>query len=207
MTSLKYGLVTLSICAIALGCAPTRMPEQEGEKVPLSRVIPLITTQYQGVRSLQAQVTVKLEVQEEFYLLHGLFLYENPASLRLQLAANLGPTLGEVIYADGLLTILVPSEERLYQGWLQETGPEEGTPSLAMSFQDYLDAEHGRFPTRLYGEAEGAGLRFELRLREPKINVPVPAGAFIPRTVGWEIRPLADLKELLYYTSRGERQR
>jgi hypothetical protein len=206
MKSLRHVLIALTIFAMALGCAPKRMPEEAGEEVFLPQVVPLIITKYQGVRSLQAQVTVKLQVQDEFYLLHGLFLYENPASLRLQLAPNLGPTVGEMIYTDGLLTILVPSEERLYQGWLQDTGPEEEALALTMSFQDYVDAEHGRFPTRVFGETEGGELRFELRLKVPKVDAPVPAGAFVPHTLGWEQRPLADLKELLYYAGGGEKR-
>jgi hypothetical protein len=203
MTSLKYALLILGICAMALGCAPKRMPEEEGDRVPLSRVIPVIATKYQGVRSLQAQVTAKLEVQQELYLLQGLFLYENPSSLRLQLAISLGPTVGEVIYTDGLLMILVPSEGKLYQGRLQETREGEEDLLLTMSFQAYQDTEHGSFPLRVYGEIKGAGLRFELRLKEPKVNTPLPAGAFVPRVGGWEVHPLADLKELLY-ASRGE---
>jgi hypothetical protein len=183
------------------------MPEEAREKVPLSQVIPLITTQYQGARTLQAHVSLKLEVQDEFYLLQGFFLYENPASLRLQLAANLGPTVGEMIYTDGFLMILVPSAERIYQGRLQETRPEEEVLSLIMSFQDYLDTEHGRFPARLYGETEGGVFRFELRLKEPKIDEPLPSGAFVPHTAGWEVHPLSDLKELLSYVRRGEKQR
>jgi hypothetical protein len=103
--------------------------------------------------------------------------------------------------------ILVPSAERIYQGRLQETMPEEEVLSLVMSFQDYLDTEHGRFPTRLYGETEDGVSRFELRLKEPKIDEPLPSGAFVPRTAGWEVHPLSDLKELLSYVRRGEKQR
>jgi hypothetical protein len=197
MRSLKYALISLGICTLVLGCAPKRIPKGAGAKVPLSQVLPVIAMQYRGVRSLQAQVTVKLEVRQEFYLLHGVFLYENPSSLRLQLASSLGPTLGEVIYVDGLLMILVPSEGRLYQDRLQAIGPEEEALSFSMSFQDYEDTEDGRFPLRLHGEAEGAGLRFELRLKEPKVNCALPAAAFAPSTAGWEVHPLADLKELL----------
>src|SRR4030042_3164181 len=98
---------------MVLGCAPKRMPEEKGEGVPLSQVLPVIATKYQGVRSLQAQITAKLEVQQELYLLHGILLYENPSSLRLQLAITPGPTAGEVIYTDGLLMILVPSAGKL----------------------------------------------------------------------------------------------
>ena len=207
MKSLKYGVIVLSICAMALGCVPQRMPEEAREKVPLSQVIPLITTQYQGARTLQAHVSLKLEVQDEFYLLQGFFLYENPASLRLQLATNLGPTVGEMIYTDGFLMILVPSAERIYQGRLQETRQEEEVLSLVMSFQDYMDTEQGRFPARLYGETEGGVFRFELRLKEPKIDEPLPSGAFVPHTAGWEVHPLSDLKELLSYVRSGEKQR
>jgi hypothetical protein len=199
MRSLKYALISLGICTLVLGCAPQRIPKEAGEKVPLSQVLPVIAMQYRGVRSLQAQVTVKLEVRQEFYLLHGVFFYGNPSSLRLQLASSLGPTLGEVIYVDGLLMIFVPSEGRLYQGRLPATTAEEEvlSLSLSMSFQDYQDAGDGSVPLHVYGEAEGAGLRFELRLKEPKVNVALPAAAFAPSTAGWEVHPLADLKELL----------
>jgi hypothetical protein len=198
MSFLKYTLIILGICAMVLGCAPKRMPEEKGERVPLSQVLPVIATKYQGVRSLQAQVTAKLEVQQEVYLLQGILLYENPSSLRLQLAMRLGPTAGEVIYRDGLLMILVPSEGKLYQGRLQETREGEEALVLTMSFQDYQDTEHGSVPLRVCGETHDAGLRFELRLKDLKVNAPLPAGAFAPRTGGWEVHPLADLKELLY---------
>jgi hypothetical protein len=107
-----------------------------------------------------------------------------------------------MIYTDGLLTILVPSEEKLFQGRLEETWLKDEDLSLTMSFQDYLNAERGPFPTYVYGEVEDQGFRFELKLMEPKVDVPLPAGAFIPRNLGWEEHPLADLKELL--TRRGE---
>jgi outer membrane lipoprotein-sorting protein len=203
MSSLKYALIILSICAMVLGCATKRMPEEKGEGVSLSQVLPVIATKYQGVRSLQAQVTAKLEVQQELYLMHGIILYENPSSLRLQLAMSLGPTAGEVIYTDGLLMILVPSEGTLYRGRLQETRDGEEAVLLTVSFQDFQDTEHGSVPLRIYGETRDGGLRFELRLKDIKVNTPLPAGAFAPRTGGWEVHPLADLKELLY-ASRGE---
>jgi hypothetical protein len=204
MSTLRNGLIVLSICALilGLGCAPKRIPMPEGEKIPLSQVLSVIAMKYQGVRSLRAQVTVKLEVQDESYLLQGFFLYENPASLRLQLATSLGPTIGEMIYTDGLLTILVPSEEKLFQGRLEETWLNDENLFLTMSFQDYLDTEHGPLPTCVYGEVEDAGFRFELRLKEPTIDVPLPAGAFIPRNLGWEEHPLADLKGLLQARSK-----
>jgi hypothetical protein len=107
-----------------------------------------------------------------------------------------------MIYTDGLLTILVPSEEKLFQGRLEETWLKDENLFLTMSFQDYLDAGLGPFPTCIYGEVEDAGFRFELRLKEPKVDAPMPAGAFIPRNPGWEEHPLADLKRLLQARSK-----
>jgi hypothetical protein len=199
MKLLTYALWMVMICAVVLGCAPKKMPEEAGEMIPLSQVFPVITMKYQGVRSLLAQASLKLEVQGEYYVLQGPFLYENPDSFRMQLAVSFG-TVGEIIYANGLLQVLVPSQERLYQGRLQDI---QGL-FVMMSFQDYQGVEPGRFPTSVYGEVEAVGLRFELRLKEPQVNAPVPLGAFVPGPGqrGWKVYPLADIKEL--FTSKGD---
>lgn len=202
--SMRCGFIGFIICVLVLGCAPKRMPEEGWERIPLSQIVPTTIMRYQGVRSLQAQLSVKLEVQDDFYLLRGILLYENPDSLRLQLASSLGPTVGEVIYTDGLLVILVPSEGKLYQGWLnQDSQPGEDTLFLTLNFQDYHDMGTGQFPTTIYGVVENAGVRFELRLKEPKIDLPLSAEAFTTPRAGWEVHPLADLKKLLR-TAKGQ---
>jgi outer membrane lipoprotein-sorting protein len=197
MKLLTYGLCVVSMCAVILGCAPKWMPEEGKKTIPLAQVLPTITKKYQGVRSLQAQASLKLEVQGEYYVLQGPFLYENPDSFRMQLAVSFG-TVGEIIYTDGLLMILVPSKGTLYQGKVQEIK----SLFLTMSFQDYQSTDQGRFPTSVYGELEAIGLRFELTLKEPKINAPVPTGAFAPAQTAWKVYPLADIKEL--FASTGE---
>jgi hypothetical protein len=188
-----YALVMAMLCAVVLGCAPQKMPQEGEETVPLAHVFTEITRHYQGIASLQAQVSLKLEVHGEYYVLQGPFLYENPDSLRMRFAVSLGPTVGEIIYTNGLLQVLVPSEGKLYQGRLQEGS----SLFLTMCFQDYQDAQAGRFPMTISGDLEAMGLRFELRMKEPQINLPLPAGAFAPGQTGWKIHPLADLKEFL----------
>ena len=188
-----YALIMVMLCAVVPGCAPQKMPQEGEETVPLAQVFAEITRQYQGVASLQAQASLKLEVQGEYYVLQGPFLYENPDSLRMRFAVSLGPTVGEIIYTNGLLQVLVPSEGKLYQGRLQEGS----SLFLTMRFQDYQEATPGRFPTSISGDLEAIGLRFELRMKEPRINLPLPPGAFAPGQTGWKIYPLADLKEFL----------
>jgi hypothetical protein len=188
-----YTLIMAMLCTVVIGCAPQKMPPERGESVPLDRVFAEISRRYQGVDSLQAQASLKLEIQGEYYVLQGPFLYKNPDSLRMRFGAVLGPTMGEIIYTDGLLQVLVPSEEKLYQGRL----PESSSLFLAMRFQDYQDAQSGRFPTSISGDLKAMGLRFELRMKEPKINLPLPAGAFAPGQTGWKIYPLEDLEEFI----------
>jgi hypothetical protein len=186
-------LVMVMLCAVALGCAPRKMPQEGGEAVPLAHVFAEITRQYQGVDSLQAQASLKLEVQGEYYVLQGPFLYKNPDSLRMRFAVSLGPTVGDIIYTNGLLQVLLPSEGKLYRGRLQESS----SLFLTMRFQDYQDAKAGRFPMSISGDLEAIGLRFELRMKEPQINRPFPPGAFAPGQTAWKVYPLADLKEFL----------
>ena len=188
-----YALVMVMLCAVVLGCAPQKILQEGRETVPFAQVFAEITRQYQGVDSLQAQASLKLEVQGEYYVLRGPFLYEKPDSLRMRFAVSLGPTVGEIIYTNGLVQVLVPSEEKLYQGRLQEGSP----LFLTMRFQDYQDAQPGRFPMTISGDLEAMGLKFELRMKEPRINLPLPPGAFAPGQTGWKVYPLADLKEFL----------
>ncbi len=198
MKFLRCCLISVIILAVVMGCVPKRVPEGEWEKIPLSQVLPVTLMRYQDVSSLQARLFVKLEIREEFYLLRGVLLYERPAHLRLRLASSLGGTVGEVIYSEGLLYILLPTEGKIYMGWLEQgTRRGEDTLFLKMSYQEYNETGTGGFPTRIYGEVEDKGIRFELRLKEPQVDLPLPEGAFVPITAGWEVHPLADLKELL----------
>jgi hypothetical protein len=191
-----YTLIMAILCAVVVGCAPQKMLPEGGETVPLDRVFAEITRHFQeaGVASLQTQASLKLEVQGEYYVLQGPFLYENPDSLRMRYTVvSLGPTVGEIIYTDGLLQILVPSEGKLYQGRL----PENSFLFLTVRFRDYQDAPSGRFPTNISGDLEAMGLRFELRMKEAQINLPLPPGAFDPGQTAWKIYPLADLEEFI----------
>ena len=183
---------------MVLGCAPKRLPEGEEEKVPLSKALTETLRKYRGMTSLQAQLFLKLEVREEFHLLRGVLLYKRPGQLRLRLTSAFGGTVAEVVYNEGFLSILMPSKRTIYMGWTSESDPwGEDTFLLKMAYKDYADAAGGRFPTRIYGEVEGEGISFELRLKEPRVNVALPQEVFSPTTAGWKIRPLADLKKLL----------
>jgi hypothetical protein len=188
-----YMSILIILSAVIIGCAPRMMMQEGGEAVPLARVFAEITRRYQGVDTLQAWASLKLEVQGEYYALQGPFLYKNPGSLRMRFAAGLGPTMGEFIYTNGLLQVLVPSEEKLYQGML----PENSSLFLTMRFQDYQDAQSGRFPRDISGNLEAIGLRFELRMKEPQVNLPLPPGAFDPGQTGWKVYPLADLEKFV----------
>jgi len=198
MKLIKGCILVIVVLAVTAGCAPKRVPEEKGESIPLSQVLTQTLKRYEGINTLQTQVSVKLDMWGDLYLLRGVFLYENPASLRLRLAASLGPTVGEVIYTEGLLAILVPSKGKIYQGWIGEgEHPALETILLTMVYADYSEIEGRGFPTRIYGEGEGLGVRFDVKLKNPQVDIALPEGAFSPPTEGWEVHPLEELKDLL----------
>jgi hypothetical protein len=198
MRFIKACLVSSIVIAMVLGCAPKRLPEGEEEKVPLSKALTETLRKYRGVTSLQAQLFLKLDVREEFHLLRGVLLYKRPGQLRLRLTSAIGGTVAEVVYNEGLLSILLPSKGKIFMGRTSESDPwVEDTLVLKMAYKDYADTAGGRFPTRIYGEVEGEGISFELRLKQPRVNVVLPQEVFSPTTAGWKIHPLADLKKLV----------
>ena len=198
MRLVKGCIIGMVMLALATGCAPKRLLEGKGERLPLSQVLTQTLKRYEGVRTLQTPISIKLEVRQEFYILRGLFLYESPTSLRLRLAASLGPTVGEVIYSDGLLTLLIPSKGKLYQGWIGEGGHQTlENLFLVILYDEYAELEGRRFPTRIYGAGEELEVRFDVRLKDPQVDIALPEGAFTIPTAGWEIHPLEDLKDLM----------
>ena len=191
-------IIAVVMLALTAGCAPKRLLEGKGERIPLSQVLTQTLRRYEGVNTLQTPVSIKLEVEDELYILRGLFLYESPASLRLRLAASLGPTVGELIYTDGLLTLVLPSKGKLYQGKIGKEGHRNlETLFLVIMYDDYAELEGRRFPTRIYGVGEGLEIRFDVKLKDPQVDIALPEGAFTPPTAGWEVHPLEDLKDLM----------
>jgi len=198
MRFIRYGVIVLVVLAMTAGCAPQRLPLEKGEKIPLSQVLAHTLIQYKGINTLQAQLFIQLELRDEYYVLRGVLLYERPARLRLQLASSFGGTVGEVIYDEGLVFILLPTKERIYQGRIEEgEGQEEDSLFLTMIYNDYEEIGGRRFSTRLYGEGDGMAVRFNVKLKDAQVDIVLPEGAFTPATAGWEVHPLSELKDLL----------
>jgi hypothetical protein len=197
MRFIRYGVIVLVLLAMTAGCAPQRLPLEKGEKVPLDQVLAQTLIQYKGINTLRAQLFIQLELRDEYYVLRGVLLYERPDRLRLQLTSSLGNTVGEVIYDQGLLSILLPSKERIYQGSL-EGGEGRGGDALfvTMIYDDYAEIGGTRFPTRICGEGEEVAIRFNVKLKAPQVDIALPEGAFTPPTAGWEVHPLSELKGL-----------
>jgi hypothetical protein len=197
MRFIKYGVLVLIVLALTAGCAVQRLPMEQGERIPLPQVLQQTLRHYEGIDTLQTPLFIQLELRDEYYVLRGILLYERPARLRLQLTSSLGNTVGEVIYNDGLLSILLPSKERIYQGRIEE---EEGGRGdvlfLTMVYNDYKEIGDRRFPTRIYGEGEEMGLRFNVKLKDPQVDCALPEGAFTPPAREWEVHPLSELKGL-----------
>jgi hypothetical protein len=110
----------------------------------------------------------------------------------------MGGTVGELIYNEGLILIILPTEGKIYRGWIEQ-GDHSNVEALflTMVYSEYVENEGRRFPTRIYGEAEGFNIRFDMRLKDPQVDLLLPEGAFIPPKGEWEIHPLADLQKLL----------
>ena len=66
-----------------------------------------------------------------------------------------------------------------------------------MAYTNDDEPEGLGFPTRISGEGKKVGIRFDMKLKDPQLDLTLPARAFLPPTVGWEIHPLEDLKHLL----------
>lgn len=206
MRFILYGIIVLMVLALTAGCAPQRLPLEKGERIPLSRILAHTLRHYEGINTLQTPLFIQLELRDEYYVLRGVLLYERPARLRLQLSSILGGTVGEVIYNDGLISILLPSKGRIYQGRIEE-GEGKGGDSLflILVYNDYVEMGGRHFPTRIYGEGEGMAIRFNVRLKDPQVDIALPEGAFNPATAGWELHPLSELKGLLSGIEREEK--
>ena len=206
MRFIRYGIIVLIVLAMTAGCAPQRLPLEQGERIPLSQVLQQTLRHYEGINTLQTQLFIQLEMRDEYYVLRGVLLYERPVRLRLQLTSSLGGTVGEVIYNEGLISILLPSKGRIYQGRIEE-GEGKGGDALflIMIYSDYAEIGGRRFPTRIYVEGEEMSIRFNVRLRDPQVDVALPEGVFIPPTAGWEVHPLSELKGLLSGSEREEK--
>ncbi len=198
MRFIRYGIVVLIVFAMIAGCAPQRLPMEKGERIPISRILAHTLRQYEGIHTLQTQLFIQLELRDEYYVLRGVLLYEKPSRLRMQLSSSLGGTVGEVIYNEGFLSLLVPSKERIYQGRINEGEGQEGyTLFLTMSYGDYQEIGGRRFPTRIYGEGEKIDLRINVRLKDPEVDCALPEGTFSPPAGNWKVYPLSELKGLL----------
>jgi hypothetical protein len=198
MKLIKGFVIGMIMLTLAVGCVPKRIPEEKWERIPLSQILPQTLRRYEGVNTLQSRLFVQLDLRDEYYVLQGVLLYERPARLRLRLTHDLGGTVGEVIYNEGLLTLLFPSKGQVYHGWIEEKGNQKGeTLYLNMAYTNDEEMEGLGFPTRISGEGEGVGIRFDMKLKNPQVNLPLPEGAFIPPRGEWEIHPLEDLKDLL----------
>jgi hypothetical protein len=198
MKLIKGFVIVAIMLTLAVGCVPKRIPEEKGERIPLSQILPQTLKRYEGVNTLQSRLFVQLNLRDEYYVLQGVLLFERPARLRLRLTHNLGGTVGEVIYNEGLLTLLFPTKGQIYQGWIEEgENPKGETLFLTMAYTNDEETEGLGFPTRILGEGEKIGIRFDMKLKDPQVNLPLPESAFIPPTGEWEIHPLEDLKDLL----------
>jgi hypothetical protein len=206
MKFIQYSTIVLIVLAMSAGCAPQRLPLEKGERIPLSQVLQQTLRHYEGINTLQTPLFIQLEVRDEYYVLRGVLLYERPARVRLQLSSSLGGTVGEVIYNEGLISILLPSKGRIYQGRIEEGEGKEGNSLfLILVYNDYVEMGSRHFPTRIYGEGEGMTIRFNVRLKDPEVDIALPEGAFNPPTAGWELHPLSELKGLLPGSEREEK--
>jgi hypothetical protein len=198
MRFIQYGVVVIMLAMIA-ACAPQRLPVEKGERIPISQILAHTLKQYEGINTLQTQLFIQLELRDEYYMLRGVLLYERPSRVRLQLSSSLGGTVGEVLYNEGLLSLLVPSKERVYQGRINEGEGREGySLFLTMVYNDYKEIGGGRrLPTRIYGEGDEVAIRFNVRLKDPQVDCTLPEGAFSLPTGKWEVHPLSELKGLL----------
>jgi hypothetical protein len=198
MKLIKEYVIGMVILGLAVGCVPKKIPEEKGERIPLSQVLPQTLRRYEGVNTLQSRLFVQLDLRDEYYVLQGVLLYERPGRLRLRLSTNFGGTVGEVIFNEGLIFIILPSEGKIYRGWIEEgENPKGETHFLIMAYTNDDETKGLGFPTRISGEGEGMGIRFDMKLKDPQVGLPLPEDAFVPPTGGWEIHPLEDLKDLL----------
>ena len=205
MKLIKFCVIVIIMLAVTVGCAPKRLPEEKGEKIPLSQFFTTTLKRYEGVNTLQTHLFVRLSVRGNVYPLQGLLLYERPARLRLRLTTSVGGTVGEIIYSDGLLAILLPTEKKIYRGLIEaESNPGAESLFLIMTYTDYAEMQGRSFPTRIYGEAEDMEIRFEMKLKDPQVDITLAEGAFTPVAKGWEFHPLSDLKDLLTSIELGE---
>jgi hypothetical protein len=204
MKLIKGFVIVIVMLAVTAGCMPKRIPAGRGERIPLSQVLTQTLRRYEGINTLQSRLFVQLDLRDEYYVLQGVLLYERPARLRLRLTTSFGGTVGEVIYNEGLLFILLPSEGKIYQGWIEEgKNPKAETLFLTMAYSNDEEIQGQDFPTRIYGEGEGIGIRFNVKLKDPQVDITLPEGAFTPPPGGWEIHPLEDLKNLLHKIEAG----
>jgi hypothetical protein len=197
MRFIRYGVLALILLAVTGGCASQRPPLEMGERIPLPEVLQETLRHYEGINTLQTQLFIQIELRDEYYVLRGILLYERPDRVRLQLTSSLGGTVGEVIYNEGLLSIILPSKERIYQGRIEEDDRAGDTLFLTMIYDDYEEIGGRRFPTRIYGEGEEMALRFNVRLKDPQVDIELQGDTFTPPTEGWELHSLSELKGLL----------
>lgn len=198
MKLIKGFVIGMVMLALAVGCVPKRIPEEKGERIPLSQVLSQTLRRYEGINTLQSRLFVQLDLRDEYYVLQGVLLYERPARLRLRLSTNFGGTVGEVIYNEGLIFILLPSEGKIYRGWIEEgENPKGETHFLTIVYTNDDETKGLGFPTRISGEGKEVGIRFDMKLKDPQVDLSLPQGAFVPPPGGWEIHPLEDLKDLL----------
>ncbi len=206
MRFIQCGVLVLIVLTMTAGCAPRRLPLEKGERIPLPQVLQQTLSHYEGINTLQTQLFIQLEMRDEYYVLRGVLLYERPTRMRLQLRSSLGGTVGEVIYNEGLISILLPSKGRIYQGRIEEREGKGGDDLfLILVYNDYAEIGGRRFPTRIYGEGEGMSLRFNVRLKDPQVDCVLPEGAFNPAVAGWELHPLSELKGLFPGIEREEK--
>jgi len=186
-------IVTL-ILVVIMGCAPKRLRDEKSESVHLAHTLPSLLRKYQGVPSLYARLSLKVQLREQLHFARGMVVYARPERLRIKVTTPLGGTVGDIIFIEGFLRLILPAKGRAYCGRIDELdlkGYEQLT--VEMTYGEYMNEGGWYFPTRIYAEVEKLGMRFELTLKDVQVSVSPPEGIFALTTGDFDVVPLAEL--------------
>ncbi len=194
---LFFLLLVLPVFGIFLTGCPKKVPEPaiQERKIVLDPIQQFLGA-FSIAESLEAKASIRIDTvrngEKLSFALNGDLLYQKPNHLRLMGYHPFGMGLFDALFKDGSFFLLIPMQKKAYEGEVREI---EGLAERAGPIQIATEKDDvNGIPKRIQIELLDKETRIELRLKDARLNTPLPGDSFqwiVPE--GVEVRPLTRL--------------
>ena len=187
-------LLVLPFAGLFLTGCLKKIPEPAFQE---TKIVPDPIQQFLGAfsiaESLEAKASIRIDTvrngEKLSFALNGVLLYQKPNYLRLMGYHPFGMGIFDALFKNGSFFLLIPIQKKAYEGEVREI---EGMADRAGPIQIATEKDEvNGIPKRIQIELLEKETRIDLRLKEARINSPLPADSFqwiVPE--GVEVRPL-----------------